>query len=176
MILSVVTPASQIITTEEAKKHLNVNGISQDGYIDSLVQAATVALENYTEGQLGVATYELLIDGFKDLCLEKHPVSAISSITYFDSSNVQQTLAVSFYDLFTGEQKSRLIFDNPPDTYDRIDAVTITYVAGYSSIPTPLLHAVKLTLGSFYSKRDDSVRKMPTAAEYLAAPYKRMYS
>ena len=176
MNLSVVTPAAQIITTGDAKTHLRVDGTSEDTYINGLVRAATSVIENYTERQLGIATWLLQVNELRDIDLPKHPVSMISQIQYYDRGNALQTLNTGLYDLIAGEEKSSLVFeDELPDLSDRVDAVQITFVSGYNSIPDVLVSAVLLVLGSLYDKRDDTVKKLPTAAEYLAQPYKRYY-
>jgi len=176
MILSVVTPATQLITTVDAKNHLRVTGSSEDAYIDTLVGAATNAIETHIEGQIGAATFKLETSSFNDINLPKHPVNTITSIEYYDSSNSLQTLATSFYNLFKDLSKSVLEYgDNLPDVYDRTDAVAIKFTCGYGTLPDALKQSILIVLGSLYENREDKIKKLPSASEHLSAPYKRYY-
>ena len=48
MVLKLETaPASEPLTTSEAKAHLKVSGSSEDAYIDSLVKASRTSIEKY---------------------------------------------------------------------------------------------------------------------------------
>ena len=176
MILSLVTPASPVVTTEEAKTQLRVTNSVEDTYIDTLVGAATNVIENFTENQIGSATWLLRLDSFRCINLPKHPVSSITSITYFDSDNNGQTLDVGLYNLYQDNYKSILEFDDDtPDLYDRTDAVSITFVSGYATIPPAIKQGILMVVTDLYDNRGETVKRLPTSAERLVYPYKRMY-
>ncbi len=176
MILSVVTPASQVITTAEAKAHLHVTGSTEDGYIDTLVGAATHAIETHIEGQIGAATWKLEMNSFMDVNLPKHPVNTITSINYYDSNNATQTLATSFYNLYKDVRKSVLEYGkNLPNVYDKTNAVEINFTTGYATIPDALKQSILIVLGSLYENREDKIKRLPSSSEHLSAPYKRYY-
>ena len=61
------------------------------------------------------------------------------------------------------------------DTKDTVNAVIVRYVCGYSSssdVPAPIRQAMLLMIAEMYEKRQDSVKRLPTAAEYLMNPYR----
>lgn len=75
----------------------------------------------------------------REIRLYEPPVVRVESVTYFDSSNVEQTVSASDYYL-TDEQVPALRFVSafsPPAVYDRPDAVRVTYTAGYSPAASP---------------------------------------
>jgi uncharacterized phiE125 gp8 family phage protein len=68
---------------------------------------------------------------FDDFLLPKLPINSITSVTYYDSNNAQQTLSTSLYSLDV--DSVRLAYNvNLPSTVDRWDAWTITYRCGFS--------------------------------------------
>jgi len=60
-----------------------------------------------------------------------------------------------------------------PTLSTKINRVSITFTAGYTNtdpvnpIPSVIIKAMLLMIGHWYENREDSVRKMPTAAEWL---------
>jgi hypothetical protein len=56
-----------------------------------------------------------------------------------------------------------------------INVVFVRYVAGFAdaaSVPAPLKHGMMLVIGDMYENRTDSVKRLPTASEYLWNPYR----
>ena len=71
--------------------------------------------------------------------LPRPPIASVTSVTYFDGDNAQQTLADSNYYL-TDEQVPELRFTtsfSTPTLYDRPDALRVTYLAGYTPEGSP---------------------------------------
>jgi uncharacterized phiE125 gp8 family phage protein len=60
--------------------------------------------------------------------------------------------------------------------YGNINDVTITYTAGYgsdaSSVPGQIKQAILLMITDAYDNRQDYVKKLPTASEYLLDQYR----
>jgi uncharacterized phiE125 gp8 family phage protein len=99
--------------------------------------------------------------------LEYGPVQAISSVGYTDVTGTPQTLSAG-----TGYQIS-LNGSNQPRLYppplqawpvtqpDLLDAVQITFTAGYGDepkdIPQPIINAMLLLIGTWYQNRESSV-------------------
>lgn len=92
--------------------------------------------------------------------LSRSPVQSITSLTYFDSNNVQQTLLPTT-DYWSVLPTDRPAFIQPvkvwPLAYYRPDAVSLTYTAGYSVLPGALNAAIKLLVGAFNENREDYV-------------------
>lgn len=153
------------LTTAELKAHLRVTHDLDDTYIDALQDAAVQAVQDYTFQQLLPATWKLLLNSFPDdeIQIEKLPVTEITNIKYYDIDNTEQTLAADDYT--TEIRTSPAIIepvDSFPRTYNRYNAVEITFTAGYAdaaSVPDDIKHAIKLIVGNLYSYRDDLQQK-----------------
>jgi len=161
-----VDPTVEPVTTAEIKTHLRVIGSDEDAYIRSLITAGRVWIENYTHRALINQTLILNLNSFPDygqpIWLPKAPLSSVTSITYNDANGDSQTLATSKYVVDTsGNNRAAGVYesyDNDwPTTYDEVNAVTVTYVAGYgstaASVPDPIRHALKMLIGSMFCER-----------------------
>jgi uncharacterized phiE125 gp8 family phage protein len=105
------------------------------------------------------------------------PVTAITSVKYYDTSNSLQTWAATNYHYNLYEEPCVIRYvDSAPSTYtDRSDAVVIRFTAGYAdaaAVPAPLIQAIKLLLADLYENRTDVPREMFTAWMRRAYPYK----
>lgn len=166
--VSVVTaPASEPVTLEEAKKQLEIAS-SDDTHDDQLllvIQAAREQWEYDTDSAVMTQTLRMNFEGFQlnEIQLLRRPVASVSSITYYDDSNALQTLATDVYSLHAMARSVRLNFDKVwPSTYTRWDAVTVNYVAGYSTrqlVPAVAKQAMLLLVGYYFDgNRGDNDR------------------
>lgn len=157
-------PSKEPLTVAEAKEHIRVIGSSDDSYIEGLISLARKKVEYDTGRALITQTWIYRRDAFpwsREIKLEKSPLQSVSSITYYDENDSQQTLSSSNYD--TSAKKTPGIIRlkstalNWPNTYDKPDAVEITFIAGFgddaSDVPVELRHVIKLLVGHFYDFR-----------------------
>lgn len=152
MGLTVVTAATgSVVSLETAKAHLRVDldQHDQDAYILTLIEAAVDEIGRLTNRQLRTATYDLKLDAFPDwIELPKPPLASVTSITYIDTAGVTQTLASTKYQVDTTRSRGRIlpaVSDVWPSTQaDRINAVTVRFVAGYGTLPQSMPPAVHL--------------------------------
>lgn len=182
--------ALTFLTLAEAKAHCRIDHSDDDALITSLVNA----VESYLDGYSGILGRALInqtwVQSLCDFCdptrLPVGIASSITSITYFDLSNVQQTLATSVYQLLTDDRGSYVSLKPLqlwPQLYDREDAVTITWVAGYgaaaANVPAAIRAAALLILGNLYENReavvlDTTAIPLPMGAQSLLAPFRRV--
>lgn len=192
-----VAPATAVVSTAEAKAHLRVDHNDDNTLIDALVQAATDRLDGYN-GILGRAlvtqTWRADFSGFAlSWCywdatryygnvvrLPLGPVQTISSIKYWDTDNADQTVAVTNYALITDATGPIVVLNQGyswPSTYNRFDAVRVTFVAGYgaaSAVPEAIKAAIKLHVEQLYQPLSDAERQQNQAAyDALIAQYRR---
>ena len=62
-----------------------------------------------------------------------------------------------------------------PSTVDHPEAVKVAYQAGFGAanvVPKGIKQAMLLMIGHWYENRQDSIRKMPTQAEWLLRRYR----
>lgn len=172
-----VPPASEPLSLTEVKTWLKISGSDEDDLLSSLIAAAREAGEKYCGVGFGSQT---VTEKFPDLdqcgmALSVSPVIAVSSISYKDTAGDTQTLSTSYYGVDT-QRKPGMIYPIPyklfPLTYDTPDAVTVTYTAGYTTIPDAVKTAMLLMIADWYDNRTDGVRTMPTASQLLLNPYR----
>jgi uncharacterized phiE125 gp8 family phage protein len=166
------------ITTAEAKAHLRIDHDDEDSYISTLIDAAYDFAENYTGRKIRDQEVSESLDDFKEeIELKYNPVQSITSITYYDSNDTQQSQT----DYFLDTKELRAILkpdydDSWPSTNCDYENVVITYQVGYSTIPDAVNQAVLLIIGSLYDQRENhigtTINKIPVSAEYLLSPYR----
>lgn len=172
----VTPPASEPITTAEMKTHLRVTSSDEDDYIDLLIAAARQAVEREQNRALVSQTWLYECPYFPcEFELLPSPVSAITHIKYLDANNVLQTLSSSVYQTnFHGVVGRVRLAPNQtwPIVYsDVYNAVQVTFVAGYSTVPESTKHAIKLLASHLYWNREATAEKalaeMPLAFTHL---------
>jgi uncharacterized phiE125 gp8 family phage protein len=133
----VTRPVEQAVTLAEAKKQVEIGDAVtyHDDQLRRLIKAATQQVTVRSGRQILTATYRLTLDDFPsgNLLLPFPPVQSISSLKYYDSDGVQQTLATTVYKLLSDREPAEIALRNGqswPTVYAEDDAVEITYVAG----------------------------------------------
>lgn len=172
-----VAPASEPLTLTEVKTWLKVSGSDEDDLLDSLIAAARQSAEKYCGIGLGsqTVTEKFPCLNQRGMALSVSPVIAVSSISYKDLAGDSQTLSTDYYGVDAQRRPGRIypIPHQPfPLTYDTPDAVTVTYTAGYTTIPDSVKTAMLLMIADWYDNRTDGVRTMPTASQILLNQYR----
>ena len=183
-----VAPSTTPITVAEAKTHLRVDHTDEDTHIGILVDAATAHVDGYS-GILGRALVtQTWTQDFEEwpcerLRLPLAPISAISSITYYDANNASQTLSSSYYSLIEDDLSPAAVWGSTvtlPNLYDREDAIRVTFVAGYgaaSAVPAAIKAAMFLIVADLYENREPVVVGQTInetrAISYLLEPFRR---
>lgn len=155
-------PASEPVTLVQAKKQLEIpqSDPSHDDHVALLIQAAREQWEHDTDSAVIEQTWMVNAECFCDdeLYLPKRPIQSITSVKYYDSTNTQQTLSTSVYQLDAANRAVRLKYLQIwPTTLDRFDAVEIKYVCGYddaTAVPAVAKQAILLLIGHYFENRD----------------------
>jgi len=184
IIYSKVTtePSVEPIILQEAKTHLRVDHSDEDSLITILIQAAREIVEQRTGKSLITQSRTIKLDYFPrcaTILLPYGPLISVTTVKYYDESNVEQTMSSSLYQVDAYSNVPRIfVTDYWPATYDKINAVEIIYSAGYgangSSVPKPLKQAMYLILGHLYEHREqvgDEMFELPFGAEALMSNY-----
>jgi uncharacterized phiE125 gp8 family phage protein len=174
------SPAEEPLTVGEVQTHLRVDG--EDTYLAMLIKAARSQCEAFTCRAMVESTFEQFFDDFgpEEFALYWGPGVEVESIEYYDDLNVYQTLPTTFYEWNTTTDRIRVKLtkdESWPDVYDKMNAVKVTYKAGYAdadAVPSDLKYAMLLIIGEMYERRENFVKQLPSAAEYLMQPY-RLY-
>lgn len=162
----VAAPSVEPISLAELKLHVRTSGSAEDTLLAIYIAAA----RRKAEGELGRAlvnqTWRQTIDFFPtenngEIKLLMPTVSSITSVTYIDADGDQQTLSAASYVLDSATSPGWLLpadGEEWPETDDVINAVSITFVAGYgaagSDVPADIRSWVLLTAGFLYANRE----------------------
>ncbi|HLO41015.1 MAG TPA: head-tail connector protein [Phycisphaerales bacterium] len=171
MKLAVVTPPAEMpITLVEAKAHCRVDIDDDDTLINRCIAAAVDMVEKASGRALVTQTLRMSLDSFpwdNERCahdpvrLPRPPLQSIESFEYTDSTGATQVLAPEDYQLDVDAAPGELhpaVGESWPSTQSgKINAVRITYVAGYGDaedVPAGLKQAVLLLVGHWYENRE----------------------
>lgn len=133
-------PAQEPLTVAEAKQHCSITQDDDNALIDAYLRSARIAAEQYLSRALFTQTWTLQLSDFADVIWlpMAAPLASVTSVQYYDTDGVLQTLATSAYTVDTVSEPGRIV--RAPDQSwpsvqsDRAMTVIVTYVAGWSSV------------------------------------------
>lgn len=144
MTLKLITaPSVEPVTRAEAKLQCRIDAdlTADDTRMDQLIAAARRAAEHKLQRAIITQTWERLWDAFPSgnggIELGMPTVQSITSVSYYDTSGVLQTLSSSAYshdaDTDMGLWVLPAINTTWPDTLDTANAVRVRFVSGYGA-------------------------------------------
>lgn len=169
--LSVTTePSIEPLTSAETVSYLRVDDGVDTTLISNLIKASRIWTENYTNRTLINTVYKLSLDGvgyydvpikegiytgaykvpYLDyLELPRSPVSAVSSIVYYDDSDNQSTWASSNYYVDTVREPARVVLRDGgtwPTDLRNANGIEVNYTAGYGTATTDVPEAIRVAM------------------------------
>jgi len=152
----------------EAKLHFRLDTSDEDELVLRFLNEAQDCLQDDTRRILLTSTaieyYDVWPWDYLPLVhLHRAPVSSITSITYYDTSDVQQTWASTNYETDLVNEPARIHIAEAatltsPTIDERLNCVAITYVAGYgltlASLPNIAVEAIKRKAYANYECRE----------------------
>ena len=105
------TPSEHFLL-ETALSHLRVTNGEEVPLVLQYLSAAREVVERLTGRALLTQTYELAVPDWGDseiISLDRNPVSAITSVKYYDANDADQTLVSTNYLLHTAEDAAAVI-------------------------------------------------------------------
>jgi uncharacterized phiE125 gp8 family phage protein len=168
MVYKLITePTELAVTLAEAKAQLNIDPsfTADDTLITACINASALYIEKIIQSPLMNQTWELqLVDFTETIKIWKTPLSSITSVSYYDVNEADQTVSNSNYYTDLASVPARIIFKSnydAPTVFDtRFDAVRIRFVSGYvnaASVPADIKEVVKLLVTHFYENRSPEV-------------------
>lgn len=169
--VSVETITLEPLDLSEAKEHLGITATdtTHDDHVSSLITAARELWEHDTQT---LTTQRAVTEDLRDWPDEKwrfhyRPVVSITSVKYYDSSNVQQTLASTVYSLDAPNRRLLLDVDQTwPDIETRWDAIEIIYEAGQGTVDEMAKSCMKLKVDVLFELRGMTKDKNGAARAY----------
>lgn len=135
-----VDPTTGPITLTEAKSHIRVVSTGDDTYLGTLIEACTERAEQICNRSFMKQTHVMKLDMFpsgnRPMRLPMTPLLSVSSVSYTTSTGGTTSWSSTAYDVDTNSEPGRIGPKSGeiwPVARDQIDAVTITYLSGYSS-------------------------------------------
>lgn len=157
-------PASEPISTADAKTYLAVSTSSHDTMIDNLISAA----RNWYEADTGTAVITQTITQIWDCTpcnwtfeLSVGPVTDTPVVYYKDTDGTYQVWDAANYTVDTISDPSRIV-KTPTAAWPVVGnfpaAWKVVYSAGYSSaatVPEDVVQSILLMVGFYYENRED---------------------
>lgn len=133
----VTPPNDRLISIEEFRQWGKIDHQQEEHTIETLLDHVSEMVEGITGRKIITQTWRLDLDFFpREIVLPFAPVSEVTSITYYDENDTQQTLSTSVYE---ADLSKLLPCIRPtegncwPTTYCKYNTVSVTYQAGYAN-------------------------------------------
>lgn len=162
--VEVVPPAAEPVTVAEAKLHCRVENSIEDAWFTDAIKTARLWCETTVDRVFITQTRKLVLDRFppSQIVVPRPPLQSVTSIEYYDSAGVQQTLAADQYQVDTFIEPGEILpaagTSWPSTKSGLINAVEITYVAGYgasaSYVDARVKQVIKLLVAHWYANRE----------------------
>lgn len=184
----VTAPSWEPITLAQAKRHVQITADDHqhDGELSAFITAAREQFEHETGVICASSTWSLTCDEWPCEYFEIHarPITAISSITYYDTASAQQTLASSVYRLdasYATPQVSLKYDQSWPDARGHSGDIVVTFTAGYASqaaVPGRVVQALLLLIGHWFDQRNavnigNIVNDIPLSYSHMVSGFQR---
>lgn len=178
-------PAASAINLADLKDHLRLTSSDEDGLLAFYADAASRLFEIKTRRVLIQRTFRLEQPDFPGILDERGielpfaPVSAVSSVQYYETDGTLTTWGSSNYYLDTVRLLPRVVLA-PDKTYptvddDRPNGVQVNFTAGYgatyAAVPEPMRWAVMLIAAHMFTNRTTG-EELPKALKYVVDAYK----
>jgi uncharacterized phiE125 gp8 family phage protein len=175
-----------IITVADLKAHMRVTHTHEDTLISALRSAAISWVEEHCNIKLGSYTARGYLPGFYNSYIPIGPVTAISEVKYQTTADKDYTddlTTLAAGNWFTDEisQPARIAFRDYPSVYEyALTPVVVTFTAGYSTMPAPVLQAIRLLVSHLYENRQEEVAgtmttRLKFGLEALLNPFRIIY-
>lgn len=157
-----IPPAVEPVSLQEAKDHLRLDTDAHDTMVQMQIQAAREHVEMFTRRQLVTATYLWTLPALAPVLLFPFPpLHAVGSVEYLDPQGVLQVLPPTAYTVETSSEPGRLLVTTMPAVGTGLEAVHITFDAGYGStgadVPGRLRAAILLLMADLYEHAEAQV-------------------
>lgn len=171
----ITPPTVEPITLADAKLHLRVDVSADDTLISSMISAARQHAETLTQRALAPATYCLYLDAFESAIeLARPPVAGVTHLKYLDSTGTLVTLDSGQYTVQAGADPTVIVpayGASWPATLDHVDAVRVTYTAGYAAadLPAAIRAYLLAAIGTLYANRESTAQadRVPKSLEFM---------
>jgi len=168
-------PEAEPVTLDEVKAQLRITFDDDDALLGRLITAARDHVEKYCGTTLATQTIALRCDGFHDFArLPVAPVQSVASVKYIDTDGQENTLPTDTYELRADGLEASIArrYGQHWPAIQRGSRITVTAVAGYSSVPPAVRHAMLLFIAEAYENRENAPQGGWSAMDSLLSNYR----
>ena len=153
--VTVSLPATAVVTTADAKKHLRVDFSEDDDFIDALVSSATLYVQKILNraliSQTVIAEWDSVGADVPLPYVAKESITSVSEVLTIDDEATETALVLNTgYFVRNGKLKVGTNL-----------GLRATYTAGYGTVstdvPLPIITAIKRIVQGLYDRRDDEI-------------------
>ncbi len=155
-LTQIVAPAKEPLSLEEVKEFLRILDNDSDTFLTSLIIAVREHIENITNRQLEVATFELISDKLFTK-LPKGSLKSIEKIEYLDKKGVYLELDSNKYYMYKNDGLGCISFNEAPSIQNHKQAVKVTFVCGYDAVPEAIKQYMRVKISTFNENREQFV-------------------
>jgi len=153
------------------KSALKIDYDDDDVDLIRLREAAASLIERKCEVTLAPTDKTLYLAKFTDTLLPDHPFIGLTSVTYYNASNVLATMPAGDYWIDrTDGPMVRIRFLEQPAIYEGT-AISVNYTAGYDYVPNEIVHAIIALVGAWYNNPEAltvvGLQQVPLSLEYI---------
>lgn len=165
--ITLVAPAAEPITLDQARDYLRADGTALDEEIGMLLAAARTEVEQATGQRLMEQTVRVLADSFADLDhFDVGPVNQVLAIRYQDRAGAEQLLDAGTFELF-GAGLDRAVRPVSGASWPRVrnasQVIKLDLAVGYpdaASVPQNLRFAIFAVLRARFEGRDPAIEAL----------------
>lgn len=200
--LTVATePTQEPLSLQEVKQYLRIEDSTDERVIRPFIETARRFCEEHIGRALMSQTLHLFIDAYDDtndplwegtrtgpylnyyknyITLPRPPVTSVTSVSTFDDSDNETTMAATRYYLDNVREPARVILrqgETFPTALRVGNAIKVVYVAGYANsfaVPEPIRMGLLQHIAYLYEHRGDMYDgpvQMPPMIKTLYHPY-----
>jgi len=174
-------PATEPITLQELKDFARIDGTDEDTLLNSFIESARRACENYLGRALIEQTITMKMDLWPSMIIElpRPPLISITAVETLSESDVATAYtSTNYYTITTSEPGSLVIkmgLSIPENTARDYGGFQIRFKAGYGSsrtdVPSAIRDGIKLWATDIYENRFVREEPPPEAMSFLY-PYR----
>ncbi len=171
--------ATDVLSTADAKDYARIDTVADDTLITDMVAECIDLIEMQYGFQLIEKNIVVEYEYYgKEIRLPLYPVKSITSVKTIDRQGTETSLTVGDDYYITGDTLVVTTVYGWEVPNDRV-RLKVSYVAGYTTIPSGITLGLKKLVASMYEDRQDlvegGVSVMPNSSKSLFKKYAKLY-
>lgn len=139
------------VTLSTLKKALKIDYTTDDQELLRLRDAAISWISDYTGVSLQNKSKTQYLPYWMRTRINTYPFNAITSITYTDTNNAEQTMPSTDYWLDRSDEPSVYVNFKDYPSIEEGTQIQLTYTTGYSTLPPEIEQVVIALVGAWYN-------------------------